>query len=211
VRGAALFLLAVSAVACDSILGIPSQETLRPDGSASEGGSGVSPAECNADADTDKCFQCDDVNCCAQYLACQADPRCADYYKTCIPGCKATGASYDACVVQCDKQYGAGHAIFAPYNACGQRHCLAPCSNSPPDGCTSCLYSACADQATACVGDRECDTLFNCLTTCNSQTNADQCSAACKAGVSQAAQDSVNTELACAATYCANACGGTLP
>ncbi len=87
-------------------------------------------ALCNADADSSECFRCTDRNCCTQYVSCHDDPRCGDYYRTCIPNCTAAGSTYDACVVQCDKQYGAGHAIFAPYNACNQQHCLAPCLNT---------------------------------------------------------------------------------
>jgi hypothetical protein len=206
-RASTLFLIAVGVVSCDGILGIPSQETLSSDA----GGGGGDQAQCNPDADTDECFQCTDTNCCDQYLACQADPRCADYYKTCIPGCTATGSTYAACVVQCDMQYGAGHAIFAPYHACTEQHCLAPCTNGTPDQCTTCIYAECADQAAACAGDRACDTLLNCLTVCNGQANSDQCSSACTQGFSQATQDEVNTELTCEVTYCQNACAGAIP
>jgi hypothetical protein len=216
-RKPALVLLAALAAACDSLLGIPSQETLSTSGPAPDasddttGDDAGGGAQCNPDADTDKCFQCTDTYCCAEYSTCAADPRCGDYYKSCLPGCKADGGAYAECVVSCDKIYGAGHALFAPYFACTELHCLAPCSNGPPDGCTTCLYASCSDQAHACTADRECDTLFNCITSCNGTLDADSCSATCKQGVGQTAQDELNAELTCAVTYCQNACSGSLP
>jgi hypothetical protein len=204
------------AAGCDSVLGIPSQETLAQpsldasdDGDDAGAGAGVNP--CNPDADTNDCFRCTDTNCCSEYMACQADPRCPDYYKTCIPNCEAADASIDDCIVQCDKQYGAGHALFAPYFACTERHCLAVCDNQMPDPCTACMYSSCTDPSYACDADRQCDTLFHCLSSCNGKPFADQCSAACKAGVAQEAQDKLNAELACGVTFCQNACGSQLP
>jgi hypothetical protein len=204
VRRSALVLVAACVAACDGILGIPSHETLNPDASEV-----VDTAQCDPDADTDTCFQCTDQNCCSQYVACHADPRCADYYTMCLPNCTAGGTSYSDCVVQCDGQYGAGHADFAPFNACTLQHCLGPCSNGAPDACTECLYSDCTDQAVACTGDRACDTLFACLTPCIGTANADQCTAACTQGVSQATQDKLNAELTCAVTYCSTACPAT--
>jgi hypothetical protein len=199
-------------VACDSVLGIPSQESVAqstPDASDDAEEAGVNA--CNPDADTNDCFRCTDTHCCAEYMACHADPRCTDYYKVCIPNCEAADASIDDCIIQCDKQYGAGHVLFAPYFACSERHCLAPCNDNAPDPCVSCLYASCGDQAYACDADRQCDTLFHCLSSCNGTPNADQCSAACKQGVDQKSQDELNAELTCGVTYCQQACGSSLP
>jgi hypothetical protein len=211
-RGAASLAFLVLSVACADLLQIPDQETLAFAG-APGAGSGLSDpsAACNPEADTDECFRCTDQNCCPQYLACHTDPRCGDFFQKCIPDCTATGTSYSACVVQCDGQYGGGHAVFAPYHACGQLHCLAPCLNKPPDACTACLYASCGDVAAACIGDRDCDTLLSCLIDCKERQQPDQCAAACKEGASKQAQNGSTAELTCGLTYCQDACSGSLP
>jgi hypothetical protein len=208
-RTVAVLAVGLLTTACDSILGIPSQETL---GDGGDEGSVFTSPQCNPDADfNSKCFQCTDVSCCGEYVACHDDPRCGDYYKTCLPNCTAQDASFNDCVVRCDKQYGAGHALNAPYSACTLRHCLGPCSNGPPDPCIACLYASCGDSTYACDSDRECDTLLSCTASCNGQLNADSCSAACKAGVSQRAQSELSAQVACAITYCQKSCAGQLP
>ena len=220
-RGSWLPLVALLGLACDSLLDIPSNEQL----AESSGGAGASAAgsagasagaggaalDCHPELDTSDCFVCTDTYCCAEYLDCKADARCGSFYKECIPDCKAAGKTYSQCVVECDGKNGAGHAVFAKYNACNTQHCLAPCLNGPPDTCTTCLQSSCADVSLACTADRECDTLFHCLEVCTGQSDFDSCTAACKANASQVTRGMVNAELTCAITYCSETCGSSLP
>jgi hypothetical protein len=227
-RHASLLLLALLGLACDVVLGIPSNQELDPStanagASGSSGGStsvagatgsagvGGAALDCHPELDTSDCFVCSDTYCCAEYLDCKDDPRCGSFYKECIPGCKAAGKTYSECVVECDGKNGAGHAVFAKYNACNTQHCLAPCLNGPPDNCTTCLQASCADSSLKCTADRECDTLFHCLEVCTGELDFETCTAACKAKASQVTQGMVNAELTCAITYCAESCGSSLP
>jgi hypothetical protein len=167
----------------------------------------VAAQGCPASSETDECFKCTDENCCVEYAACAADPRCGDYYKQCLPSCKAAGKPYSTCVVECDKTNGAGLVLFAPYFACGQLHCLARCSNSAPDLCTQCMYGSCRDEAYACDKDRDCMVLNECVVTCLGLPNYDACAAACTDGKSAAAKQKFSVRNACLLQYCGQTCG----
>lgn len=185
--------------ACGEVLGIPGEKKELP-----------SAPDCHPELDTNVCFQCTDESCCAEYQACQADGRCVDYYKSCLPDCKKEGLTFDECVLRCDDQNGAGHAVYQPYHACTERHCLAPCTNDAPDACTACLWASCVDAVAACDNSRPCDTLLHCLLTCVSSDDHDACARDCRSGVSAVDQALLNEELTCALTYC-SACGRQLP
>jgi hypothetical protein len=214
VRRASLALLVAAMSACDAVVGIPGQVSLASaQGSLDSGAPDAPPSpdaaeQCPPANDTDPCFQCTDTNCCVEYDACQADPRCGLYYKECLPQCKAAGNTYAACVVQCDSTNGAGHAVFAPYDACGESKCLAQCSRGmQQDPCVSCMYASCGAEISACTGDAECDTLFECVVLCQGQANYDQCAASCAQGKSAMAQQLQNQEVSCELQFCQQACG----
>jgi hypothetical protein len=207
----ALIGLGVVLSACEGVLGIPSDVTEltgdagsnRFDGAADTGGI------CPVSQETDQCFKCTDEKCCTEYDACKADARCGQYYKECIPTCKLAGKTYDECVVQCDGTTGAGHAVFLPYFACGELHCLAECSNDKPDPCAQCLYASCHDTSDACARDRQCDTLRSCVGVCNAAMGPSyqSCVTACNQKASLQAQDELNRFSTCSLQFCAQICG----
>ena len=210
---AVFFGVAVSA--CGAVLDIPSSvsQAVLTDGGAADAAADADPSadvagQCGASTDTDECYKCTDESCCNEYTACKADPRCGDYYKSCIPDCKKTGKSYDQCVVQCDGTNGAGHSTYLPYLACSELHCLAQCSNNAPDPCSQCLYASCRDQNDACLRDRQCDTLRACVGVCNAGPSVDRqsCVDACSQNAGATAQDKFNGLTTCSLQFCTTIC-----
>lgn len=196
------------AMACSGLIGIPGEETRAlPDGGGSDDATNAIESgheSCPASTETDECFRCTDEACCVEYAACHDEPRCGDYFQTCLPQCEASGESYDACVVQCDASQHAGHVRFAPYNACAETHCAGPCGKGKvADACTSCAIASCLDTYTACLADADCDTLTACVEGCKGSS---ACADGCRANKSQAAGSEADQLFACWAIYCKDAC-----
>lgn len=163
--------------------------------------------QCAPSIETDPCFKCTDEFCCNEYALCKGDARCGLFYKECLPQCTASGKSFDRCTLECDSTNGAGHSVFAPYQACNQRNCLGPCANGDPDACTSCLFASCPNQATACAGDSNCRVLDACMAVCRDDRPGEvACSKACSdtAGVKVVAKwEARNT---CLEESCSSIC-----
>lgn len=210
--GALIAVMVVSG--CNTILGVPDDLTRSPDVSdAADASSMVTTADADVDVtmavcpkstEVDECFRCTDEACCNDYSPCHADPRCAQYFQTCIPECEQSGKPYHECVVACDATNHGGHVRFAPYNACAEVHCLGPCAKTKAaDPCTQCAVAACVDAYSTCFGDADCDTLVACVNGCN---GSDSCSTACRSGKSQSALTKGDALFACWATYCRSTC-----
>jgi len=201
---------------CNSLLGItdlsaPDSPDASADTAAPADDAGVEAeaeaAACAPSRETNLCFKCTDESCCNEYATCAADPRCAMFYKDCLPQCKADGGSFDTCVVQCDSRNGAGHALFAPYNACTSVKCLTECSDIPPDECTVCSFQTCSGPTGACKADRDCTTLTSCITACAERTpGLEKCTTDCVQGRRAETVALYDATLACYRQKCKAAC-----
>jgi len=197
--------------ACNGLLGIPGDVADLPIGGdgagpdVSEAGATVPAAEvCPVSTETDECFKCTDEKCCVEYAGCHGDPRCGQYFQTCIPSCEAKGKTYAACVVECDATNHGGHVVFAPYNACSETHCLAPCAKGKAaDLCLQCSVASCIDTMTACYADADCDTFTKCASGCKGGSS---CVTACRANKSTSALMKGDALFGCWATYCIDTC-----
>ncbi len=210
---AALVALVVAVVVtgCNALLGVPDDLSQSQDAAdaasieaTADADADAAAATCPASTETDLCFRCTDEACCNEYDACHGEPRCGQYYQSCIPACEQSGKPYHECVVACDATNQGGHVRFAPYNACSDLHCLGPCAKGKAaDPCIQCAVASCVDAFSACYGDADCDTLIACINGCN---GGDSCTASCRAGKSQTALGKGDTLFACWATYCRSTC-----
>ncbi len=203
-----IVLVAVAAltVACESAIGLPDDVNVRA-APLDAGAEAEATVECAPSTETNKCFKCTDEACCKEYAACQADGRCAQYYKDCLPKCQSAGKTYFECVIECDAKHGAGHEVFAPYHACSEANCLTECSGSvDKDACKACAYASCREASRACTADRQCQVLEACIGVCDGKPSYEDCAKQCRAEASEHAADLFNRKMTCMLQYCPNAC-----
>jgi hypothetical protein len=119
----------------------------------------------------------------------------------CTSACKT-----NACRLECIGQHREGHAVAAPYIACGQAQCAGPCGARDAPPCLYCQESNCSREITECVADPECDTLRTCIESCG--VGQDDCMQKCRNAAPTTAQGRYSAILSCGWTYCTSTCTG---
>jgi hypothetical protein len=192
-------------VACNAVLAIPGGVTeTTGDGAAlpdamPDASNDDSAPTCPLDAAMGNlCHECRDEYCCAAFVACSNSTACQSYIDCDAP------CTTDACKLACIRQNDAGHAIAAPYIACGQLHCPGPCGTPDAGACLDCQEANCEMEIYGCFSDPDCDELFTCLAACGA--GKDACLQGCKNEASSATQELYNDYFACGVTYCTTAC-----
>lgn len=213
---AGLGLAVLAPVGCAALAGVDGDFTpgLTGAGGQGTGGQGTSGqggagggGMCPASQETTACFKCNDEACCHEYDACHADPRCTQFYTVCLNDCHTAKKPFDQCLTECRASLGgAALARFAPYLACNELHCYAPCKDVNDD-CANCENANCRDEQFACHKDSTCLLYGACVGLCINKPNMDACTAACKVGVPSAIQDTFNAYETCLLTSCSQTCG----
>ena len=77
-------------------------------------------------------------------------------------------------------------------------------ANASDDSCTACLKRSCCTSTLDCAHQTECNAVFTCASTCNSQTCTDNCIAA-----HPNAEPALRVFIACEQQSCMTECGGS--
>ena len=111
----------------------------------------------------DGCTQCIATNCAGIWCGCANNPECFALYD-CVGDC---GNDPD-CAQACYTTHSAGLSDAVLVADCAATACDGICQwgGDPLDPCSKCLYTGCAAEMNACVGDADCIAVWECMQTC---------------------------------------------
>ncbi|HTJ82925.1 MAG TPA: hypothetical protein VL400_14490 [Polyangiaceae bacterium] len=111
----------------------------------------------------DACTQCIASSCSDVWCSCVNNPECFALY-SCVGDCGGD----QGCATDCYTAHSAGLSDAALVADCAATACDGSCNwgGEPLDPCQKCLYTDCADEMNACIGNTECVAVWQCLQGC---------------------------------------------
>jgi hypothetical protein len=103
---------------------------------------------CPASTDTNRCYACEDENCCETYARYAANVE-AVAYRGCYQQCAKQPIKGESCEEHCHAAHPTGTKDFAEKIACSLHFCSSICSNEPVDPCLACSQQYCATELIA--------------------------------------------------------------
>ena len=121
------------------------------------------------------CADCTFASCNTEYCACYAIEECASLVG-CLNGC---GPGDDPCLQGCMTAHPESISQSFLLGDCAAQSCAADCPGAEMlEACSTCLFTACADQMNTCLASPDCAAILQCVQqTC--APNDQDCALAC--------------------------------